>query len=249
MKENNTVDLYWAPVFDVVPNGSDWNMLYPEPQTLMSELMQERSDNMGTNGHFFTCPASSGYFKNTYVFHNSLELRVKYDFTDVNNPNITDLSNNAMVVNTLRPPTLKGKPMLNVNLGFVFFSEESLNVTFTPPFLTEPKFTKYGTPAPGTFDVSQWFRPYVFELQMWKPKGELIIEEYEPIFYVTGETNKQVNLKRFELNQKLYQYMNECTTAPHWQGRGWPLQKRYETFKRSRMNEIVLSEIKKNILS
>lgn len=246
-KNNKSINIYWAPVYNIT-NEDNWNMLYPEPKTLMSELMLQKSETMG-NAHFFSCPASSNYFKNTYVFHNAVESKHEYDFTDLNHPKIINHGTGAIELGYLRLPTLNNTAMLHlVNYSYIFFAEESIDVTFTPPFFSEPKYTKQGTPCPATYDISQWFRPYIFELLMWKPKGELIIEKDEPLFYITAETDKQINLKRFELNNKLFKYMTHCVAAPTWQGRGLPLIKRYQVFKQSKMNELVLSEIKNNLV-
>jgi hypothetical protein len=49
------------------------------------------------------------------------------------------------------------------------------------------------------------------------------------------------------MNDKLHQYSNAGIQSSVWES--WvPMKKRYERFKRSRMNELVLKEIKNNIL-
>ncbi len=214
----------------------------------MLELAKEKNKDMGDNGHFFSCPASGGYFKNTHVFKSATNINYEYDFTNESNPNVRSVLNVQPELQIMRPPTLKNKPMLSLKLGYIFFAEESLDLTFTPPFLTKPEYLQNGTVLAGTFDISQWFRPYTIEMQMWEPKGNLIIKKDEPLFYITNETNKEIKLNSFKLNDKLFKYMAECVSAPQWQGKNLPLSKRYEVFKKKKMNELILSEIKNNLL-
>jgi hypothetical protein len=222
------------------------NSFYLKPDTLLSELAKEKNKDIGKHGNFFSCPASSNFFKNTYVFKSPTNVNYEYDFTDIDNPIIKSMLDKQPKIENNRLPTLQDKPILFVKFGYVFFAEEPVEITFTPPFLTEPKYTKYGTAFTGSFDISQWFRPYTMEMQMWNLKGSLIIEKNEPIFYVT--TDKQIKLNGFNLNEKLFNYMSDCISSPKWQGKNLPLSKRYEVFKEKKMDELILSEIKKNLL-
>jgi len=249
MSKKNTITVYWAPVFEPeLINEEDIKSFYLKPETLMYELAKDKSKDMGQNGHFFTCPASSNYFKNTHVFKSPVSINYFYDFTDEKNPIINSVLDKQPQLQLMRPPTLKNKPVLFLKMGFICFSEETIDLTFTPPFLTEPKYTKFGTVISGSFDVSKWFRPYTLEVQMWKPKGNLVIEKNEPLFYLTTETNKSIDLIGFKLNDRLFKYMADCVSAPEWQGKNLPLSDRYEVFKKLKMDKLILSEIKNNLI-
>lgn len=243
---NKIINVYWAPILEPTISTEDVDLFYSVPNTLLHELSKEKNKDMGKSGNFFSCPASSNLFRNTYVFKSPVKVNYEYDFTDENNPIVKSLLKNQPTFENVRPPTLKNKPILFLKLGYVFFAEEPVEITFTPPFLTEPRYTKYGTPFSGSFDISQWFRPYTMEMQMWNLKGNLIIEKDEPIFYAT--VDKQIKLHRFKLNAKLFEYMSECISSPKWQGNNLPLSKRYEVFKEKERDKLVLSEIKNNLL-
>ena len=101
---------------------------------------------------------------------------------------------------------------------------------------------------PGTFDIGQWFRPYTFETQMWQQKGEFAIDADEPIFYVEFLTDKKINLKRFKMNATLVSYQEHCSSSGKLWGLGTPLEKRYQRFKESKMRELILKEIKNNLI-
>ena len=83
---------------------------------------------------------------------------------------------------------------------------------------------------------------------MWNNSGELIIKEDEPLFYVEFLTKKKIKLVRFEYTQKLLQHAQHCVGAPQMFGRNIPLIERYDKFKQSRMSDIILKEIKDNIV-
>ena len=240
--------VYWAPLSthenDLV---GEWNMLFPEPVNLMSDLMSIKNPDRG-NKHFFSCPGSSNFFKNTFVFSNGLDSEYDFDFTNPESPLVTPIGNTYLGYSIQRPPTLVDRPMFRILMNYLFFSEESVNATFTPPFYHPPKHTKVGTCPPGTMDISQWFRPYTLELQLWEMKGKLSIEEDEPLFYVTFESDRPIILKRFAMNGKLVSYQEHCIKAPEWQGKNLPLSKRYKAFKKSRMGDLVAKEIKNNLL-
>jgi hypothetical protein len=50
------------------------------------------------------------------------------------------------------------------------------------------------------------------------------------------------------MNSNLMKYAESCMNAPSNYGNHIPLVKRYERFKNSRMNEMILKEIKNNAL-
>lgn len=86
------------------------------------------------------------------------------------------------------------------------------------------------------------------EVQTWKTQGDLILKEDEPLFYFEAATEREVILKRFEINDKLMRYLDGCVQAPVKFGKYLPLQERYKRFMNSRMNELVIKEIKENLV-
>lgn len=248
MGKEDSLTIYWAPFQSFeVENAGEWNMLYPEPQSLMSDLMSIKSPERGTQ-HFFSCPASSDYFKKTFVFYNGLESSYEYDLTDSTNPIVNPKSDGFLGWGVERPPTLVGRPQFTLNLRYIFFSEESVEITTSSPHFHKPEYTQYGACAPGKMDIGQWFRPYSMELQLWRTKGVLHIKENEPLFYVNVNTDRPVKLQKFHMNAALSALSQHCVKSPFWQGSNLPLAQRYQAFSRSKTGSIVLKEIKKNLL-
>jgi hypothetical protein len=243
------LNIYWAPQTSWEINGEeDWNMLYPEPTNLFSELQKIKTKDAGS-ANYFSCPATSQKFKNTFIFRNSVASAYEFDFTEgYENKIIFPVTDNYIGYDIKRPPTINIGPLIHLNMTYAFFSEEPVLGVFTPPLMHEPKYTKYGTVVPGEFDVGQWFRPYNLEIQMWNMEGQFVLEEDEPIFYVQFKTDKKINLQRFKWNGALNSYLKACGGDTQRFGSGIPLSKRYKRFNDSKMRELVLKEIKANIL-
>jgi hypothetical protein len=246
MKQDPIV-IYWAPAINLSSDTNGEEMLYPDPTNLLSDLIKNRNKNSGASS-FFSCPAASGRLKRSFVFRNALRSEYHYDFTDTVNPVVIPTSKYSIPVKILRQSAMNEGASIVVGLRYIFFSNDSVMAHITPPMMHEPKYTKYGTAIPGAYDISKWFRPFVMELQMWKTAGDLVIEEDEPLFYLEVPEDRDVVLKRFKVNDTLMRYLDGCVQAPAKFGRYLPLSERYKKFTQSRMNELVLREIKKNLI-
>jgi len=244
----DTINVYWAPQASYEIDGKNWNMLYPEPTNLFAEMQKLKTPEAGTRT-YFSCPATSKRFKNTYVFRNDLFSSYTYDFTLGEGKNyFTPVSPTYLNTEVKRPPSIKTGPLVEFKLFYSVFSDEPLEASFTPPMMHPAQYTRYGTSIPGDFDIGQWFRPYPLEMQMWNMKGEFHLKEGEPLFYVYFNTDKKINLQRFEMNAKINSYIDACSTSSQVWGMGVPLVKRYQRFKESKMREMVLNEIKANLV-
>lgn len=243
MKNKKEINVYWWP------SSSQWNMLYNDPINLL-ESMYEIKNKDSKKGSLFQCPAFSGKTKKIFFFTSPIDLEYKYDFSDPENPYIIPVNKDKpfIAVNILRPPTLNKKPLFELSLFFVFFSEEPLTASFTPPFLHNSNFAKQGVPPTGSYDIGQWLRPYPLEIMLWNETGILKIEKGEPLFYVEFLTDRPINLQRVNSSDKLNYYSKQCSNAPSYLEAKVPLFTRYETFKKTRMKDHIMKEIKENIL-
>ena len=250
MTESNEVNVYWAPAISVgVMKDEPWvttggEMLYQSPKSLHSELMNEKNPNRGPTT-FLSCPAAVSTFSKTIVFKNNRACTYDYDLTDERNLKIAPKEERFLNCTVRRPPALNKKPTIEFQLRWVFFSDEPLSMSITPPMFHPPKYTRYATPVPGQYDIGRWFRPFVFELQTWEPKGKLSFENDEPLFYATFNTDKKVNVRRFVYSDKLVEYAYQCTT---YYTNEKSMEKRYDLFESASMNHLVLQEIKKNLV-
>jgi hypothetical protein len=246
MKNNNPIVVYWSPYYPVNQMANDWSFLYPNPKTLFSELYKDKQkENIGRS--FFTCPAFASKTKKMLVLRNATNSSHEYDFTN-NQEYLKPIGDLGIELRKLRQASVEFGSTLSYSLNYMFFAEESLEAYFTPPMFHEPKYTKYGTAIPGQFNIGNWFRPYNFEIQLWKEKGEVHLKENEPLFYVEFQTDRPVILKRFNITERLFVYSSANSGSASIFGLGESLSKRYKRFKDVGYREKILTEIKKNLI-
>lgn len=248
-KKIEPLTVYWAPMSHVNSSNGEWNMLYEEPYNRYSDLVEKKSKFSDLTS-FFACPAFTDKSKKTYVFKNPMKSSYKYNFSNIENPMVEIINENKpfLSIKTNRKECLSQKPQIILPMKYLFFCEEPLLATFTAPYFDEPKYLKYGAIAPGTFDIGQWFRPYPVEITLWKNIGEFHVEEDEPLFYVEFLTNRPIQIKRFKASEELISYAESCSNSQSSIKMRIPLLERYKKFKNTRMNDLVMSEIRKNLL-
>jgi hypothetical protein len=248
MKDDDVINVYWSPVFPMIEIEEKASaMFYKEPSNLFTELSQKRKNFKGFNT-FFACPVTKNRFKNTFVFKNS--LKADYEYKTYDN-GVTDIFPNGefnMPVTNIRKPSLTVGPLLVVDTPFIFFADEDVEALLSQPTFHKAGYTRYGSIVPGRFNIGSWFRPYICEIQMWENNGRFLLEEDEPIFYLELLTDKKINLIRFSYNKELEKLAQHCIDSPKLFGKHLPITKRYKRFKESNMKNIILLEIKKNLV-
>lgn len=254
----DTITVYWSPQLFLHNN---WNFLYPKPKTLFSSVKEHTSlkneaelsgDLMKHTTKILACPAVSNKFKKIAVFESPMSCSYNYDFNNFFKTSkyiLEPETKQYIDVRVERPPVVDYGPTITFSLSYFLFAEESLDAYFTPPMFHPPKYMKYGSVVPGEFDIGRWFRPYNLEIQMWNQSGKFELQENEPLFYTEFKTEKRVVLKRFQINDKLHDAAVACINSKNIFGSGQTLDERYNRFENTDMRDMILSEIKKNIIS
>ena len=247
MFEKEPLVVYWAPfsAHDIADIG-EWNMLYEDPVSLFSELFPKKTEE-SKNKSYLSCPSVSSRLKSTFVFKNNLSTGIEYDFTDGKDEMYLH-AEEQVAVRKERESSLTCGPTLVYAMKYFFFAEEPTQAFFNPPFYHKPGYMRYGSILPGVLDIGQYFRQFNCEIQMWENKGSFVMKEGDPIFYLEIPTDRKIILKRFVLTKKLYSYAMSTAESPSWYGKNLPLAKRYQRFMKTRTNELVLREIKNNLL-
>lgn len=233
------IDVYFS-VQDGFNIDKNWNLLYEDPTPIYKDISLNMN-NQNTQS-FFKCPAFRSASKNTFIIKNPIRSHISITYDGA-----FSIGNSSMLFETANPPSIKEEILIKYGLIFYFFSEESVNMKITSPYFHRSKYLQYGSVVPGEFDISQWFRPLHPEINIWKNVNELIIEKDEPLFYLSFDTKKTINLKRFTMNDTLYRIAQTCATSPSWEPL-IPITERYKRFIRSKTNKIVMREIKRNLI-
>ena len=249
--EKDILNIYWAPAITArKTDDHKWfnnlgQYAYPNMRTLQSDLMQDKNPHRGPST-YLSCPAATTIFKNTVVMYNAINCEYKYDLSDFDNVRFEPKSNPSLNVSIPRPPARINKPTVEFQLRWLFFAEEPVIMRVTPPMFHPPKYTKYASCVPGQYDIGRWIRPVSFELQMWEDVGEIKFEEGEPLMYATFETDKKIKLQRFMVSDALENHVLDGLVRTFGQNLG--LEERYEIFENSSLKDIILKEIRSNLV-
>jgi len=234
--KNNEIVVYWCPF--VRDDGFDWNMFYPEPKSLYSELLLQKEKDVAI-GNYFMCSAFKERARNTFTLNTPIRSMFKLVDGDI-------VEKFGLETFSVRGSQFKDKASVTLGLSYGFFSEEPLIMHLNPPFLHKNEYTQKTTLFSGGVDVSKWFRP--INIEIFTDMNETVeILEDSPLAYIEFITNKKVVLKRFEINNKIRNIGSACSASVSMK-RGVPLYERYKLFTESKQDKILLKEIKKMII-
>jgi len=245
MKEK-PITVYLSDGSTSLESQYDWSFLYPKPTNLFSDLSKERAIGLKSSS-FLTCPAFSSVTKKIIQYRSPMDTSYEFDFTDPENLIIKPLAEEYLGFE-YRSKSLERSNTILFKLKYHMFADEPLDVMFTAPYFTQSKYTQYATVIPGKFDIGSWFRPYHFEVQPWKTKGEIHIEENEPLIYAQFQTDREINIKRFVMSKELMNMSHACVQTTELLGIGQSLLSRYNRFRNIGMREKILVEINKNLV-
>jgi hypothetical protein len=245
MKKKEPIVVYWSPAWND-ENNQNWNFFYKDPEQLYKNLHKKRyAEKIKKNNTMLSCPVVSKKFKQTYVLLNPIKSHIVID----KNMNISYPSLPSVGGSVLRTPSFENNILLRYFLNWIFFTEEeNLEINFLPPYFHKPQHLNYGAIVPGSFNIGKWFRQYNTEFNLWDDINEIIVNEDEPLMYVEFITDRPIVLKRFINTDKIHELSNACADVSKTMGVFQSLEKRYNTFIASRSKDIVLKEIKRNLI-
>jgi hypothetical protein len=238
------INLYISP--DMIPSLGTLAMLYPNPTNLYSDLHKDKVSIPQELG-YMSCPAVRNKFKKILNYSCGIDAEYEYDFTEGNHF-IQNTKGTALPIRKTRDNGMNQGLTLDLNYAQYFFADEPLTINFTPPYFHKPQYLNYGSILPGIFDVGQWFRPFILEMQLWSNKGEVKLKAGEPLFYAELMTERKVNIHRFKVNDEINTIAQACIRHADMFGYGSTLATRYKRFRAAGLREKMLAEIKKNII-
>lgn len=238
-----SLNVYWS---DYNPdNKKNWSILYEEPQSLYQHLLIHKEDS---NPSFFNCPSFINMSKNVFVIKSPIDCH--YSF--LNELKIKDqvpvINNSSLAAWISHPPSLKKNILFSLAYSFSFFCESEIEISLVPPFFQKNKIFEYGAVVPGKFNIGSWFRPVFLEFNLWENTKEFICNEGDPLAYIVFNTDEKINLIRYQNTDKLFKILSTLSDSAQWEPKV-PLLKRYKRFKNSKLKNIILKEIKNNLVN
>lgn len=242
------ITVYWAPSNFQIEDES-WNMPYADPTPVMSSFQGQVN-----NSDFVSCPAFRGSMKNLYSFNSVFDEYTELDpglldffhqDEDLLIPLDTDLK---LELSRVRKNSLKDHVNILYHMAWVMFADEPLEARFTAPYAPPTSPAPGAILASGQFDIGQWFRSYTLEYFLPLGTRSFQYDKGEPFFYLQLMTDRKIQFKRFVMNQKLSNLEQEMIQSPRRYGFGITLAQRYKLFGQSRMRNMILDEIKNNLV-
>jgi hypothetical protein len=233
------INVYWCP-WSTLDRQMNQIFLERGPKSVASLLHKDRNPK-NTMGAYQTCTAFRETYKNLYYLPQSATTHLEIETNGA-----FKLSDSAEYY-SIRPSSLEGAFSINMDFGWVFFSEESLQMRFTAPHMSKNVSQEYGFLAAGGYDISSWVRPIFLTYQLYPGVQEFKTIKGEPAAYVEFLTDKEVNLVPFVLNEEVIKIIDAAVYSSRTNK--WQLfSELYSRFRRLGMPKRLLKEIKQNLI-
>lgn len=242
MPKLDPITIYWSPNFPLDEGNFDWDILYKDPEPVLSNLKHLVNKNTAHTG-LVRCPAFKDLVKNTFYFSATLPIDCQ-----IKDNQISSTEENYINVSFGREASFINRMHINASMSWVFFSEESLTVEVVPPYVLEASHLAYGTFVPGTYDIGSWFRPINAEFILNASCNEFKLPVGEPIFFLKAKTDRPVIFKRFFMTQEIRNISITCAQGARLFGVNIPLLDRYALFKSTSMDKKTINLIKKALV-
>jgi hypothetical protein len=252
-KKVDTITVYWAPGQFTSSERFSWNQFYSAPTPVYSSILSERNPEASSRA-IFGCPAYSESMKNLFEIRSVHEEHVAIPEIFFTNPPSTFPTrlplDSYLSFELPRASSLKNYIDLAYNMSWLFFSEEPLLAKFTAPYFPPKTPAKGAALAMGEFDIGLWFRNFNLDYMVPTGSTEFNIDINDPLFYVQFFTEKQIVFKRFihtDVTQKL---VEEFAQSSNRRGKkmGISFSNRYDLSRKTMLPNLVLNEIKKNVV-
>lgn len=236
--------VYWSP-WQSPKSYAETFLSYADPVKLIEDISPNINPN-NTLDNFYKCPAFVNSIKNTYLFKSPTNCDVTLNEGHI----INNLDNTVAYdpnVLQLKQPSMYNSYTVSMNVNWIFFSEESLEIESMHPYMHETSVSEHGYYVPGSYDISSWFRPLEYAFQLKPLHNRFCVSQDEPLLYIKFKTNEPVRLKKFRLTEELFRYSTSCIRLKMYR-RDRNLRNLYGIFHRTKLRDMVLTEIKKNLL-
>ena len=220
-------------------------LLYQEPDSLYKDLLKDK-DKSNDYNNYLDCPAFLKFIQNSFIVRSPYTCDLDIDYNSgsfLRNGSADEITEHF----TPRPSCRENHMMFNLYHNFIFYSEDSIEMSTTPAFMHHSELQSKCTYIPGTYDVSKWFRMVDGAFEMNMSFNQLLLQRGDPIYYVKFNTTDTVKLVRFDLTQELWNLTQGCIQYKKYQPQK-PLNYLYKLFAHTGMNKLILKKIKENLI-
>ncbi len=252
------ITVYWSTP-SYLENESSWHFLYREPESLFKNVYKIHSDTIDKKETLFACPAFNDHASNVFVFSSAIDDTINiqdgvldnflYRKKDVGSEQLVIPTDSKLILRNARQSSLTGYVSVSYNMSWILFSDEPLVAKFIAPYYPQTSPCEGSLLSVGKFDIGKIYRPFQLDYHIPLKTKQMVFKKEDPLFYVEFETDRPIIFKRYEYSFKLDRVVKEVIkTYSQMFGQRIPLSKRYEDAKMAKIPELVLSEIRKNLV-
>jgi hypothetical protein len=232
-----------------LPDEYSQSMLYMQPESLQTNFQREKIPGSPMP----QCPATRNIFDNVFVVKSAIDdefslpnLPFDYEQQSLEIGKMQTQSRVGMTHH--RPTSIPNHINAMYDLGWILFASEPVKARFTAPWFPASSPIHNARLSPGEFDIGRWYRPFNLDFHIPFESRMFSVKKGDPLFYVELMTDKKVEFKRYMLSDRLAALMQETARSPQLYGQHKKLEERYSQFESTLMPEMVLAEIKKNLI-
>ena len=240
--------VYWSTGLETgLSFNATMSLISNEPPSVIKDLLNDSSLIYNQNGgNYRDCPAFVSAFKNYFLLTSPIDIDLSFENNYQNQWTVS--GRNAEFFKNFRSDTYSNRLSFDLKLDWIFCSEESVVIKHTPPFSHKTAYSDFGTNPIGQFDISKWFRTMSPSYMLWPGVNNCKIVKGEPISYISFDTPKKIIFKKFMLTQKIMDIAEACGNHSRLIPK-LSLFHRYEYFKQSNLKNVLVKEIKNNLLN
>jgi hypothetical protein len=229
-----------------------WAMLYQEPKSVLGDLVKaSRPKALIT-----LCPALKQELRNVFSLNSAIEdnhilpdsQSLKLMAARELEHEMIDTQNGVLPLYKPRRSSIDGYINVAYGMRWLFFASEPVEMRLTAPYFPSISPCDGAMLAPGEFDIGKWFRQINLDWHIPISSTEFLIKENDPLAFLEFKTNKKIEFVRFNLTHTLMNLAFETSDSAKRYGKYKTLLQRYKQANSAKMPNIVLSEIKKNIV-
>ena len=236
------MDVYWS----VLPEIKGIIRAQEPINVAKTVIADKRNRSLVTKtpiDNFEDCPAVVNALKNYYGIPSIVDYEVEFTSTGVQaKEHNQEFFNTAFVLRN------REEQMFSLKLPYIFFCEESLEVSQVQPFMERNYVNDNCMVIPGKFDISKWFRGFEFTCYLKSSANNVFkVKEKDSLFYLQFHTNEKINFKHFHMSRTLLDYFSLGIDAKEYKPKYKNLDYFYNLFKNYNMKGKILKEIKNNL--
>jgi hypothetical protein len=220
------------------------NMLDEGLVSVYSDLKKNKNKNLENDKSMFICKSFLQYTKNMYMMTNPYNISIRIEKTKVFNLGNKELD----ILYANRIMQINDAYNISYSPGYLFFSEEPVELEMLSPFMHKSNFCNNGYIVPGSFDISKWFRPINPSLQFYNNDEKIINSEMgDPLMYINFKTKETIKLKKFFITQELEDIIVATTRYKRYDPNR-SLSYLYDKFVNAGLHKKTIKLIKENLI-